>query len=171
MMRTFNLTKTAFPLLILALCVSCAGGKDSIYNYEQEPPFTITTSYFQKWVAGVQEGGSGVNVNLSIDNITEEVAFRHLYFRNKKETATFTPTSPDKIIGYFKTTAKRDVVMDSNPVKEANNTPNDVFPFKLKENEAVLSYYHKGEEKYLKITEIEEKPMIAYPSSNPNGIE
>lgn len=171
MSSTFILTKKSIPVLLLALCFSCAGGKDSVYAYEQEPPFAITASYFQKWVAGVQEGGSGVNVYLDIDAITEEVEFRHLYFRNKKERAVFKPTSPDKITGYFKKAPKRDVIMDSDPTREANNTPKDVFPFHLKENEAVLSFYHKGEEKYLKITEIEEKPMIAYPSSNPNGIE
>ena len=43
------------------------------------------------------------------------------------------------------------------------------FPFKLENNEAVLSYEYNNKMHYYKIANIEEKEMIAYPSSNPNN--
>ncbi len=164
---------TAF--LGFAICLisfsNCAGGKDSMYSLEQQPPFKIKSSYFQKWVAGVEQGGSGVNVYLTVMDISEELEIRNVYFKNKVAKAVNTPNDPDRFVAYFKSKTNRDVIMDSDPKKEAQNTPMGDFPFDLKENEAVLSYFHKGEEKYFKISDIEEKPLIAYPSTNPNGID
>ncbi|MDC8005047.1 hypothetical protein POV27_13375 [Aureisphaera galaxeae] len=166
-----QLTVLLGVMACLASFSNCAGGKDTMYSLEQQPPFKVTSSYFQKWVAGVQEGGSGVNVYITIEDISEEIEVRNVYFRSKVEKAKNNPSYPDKYIAYFTSNKNRDVVMDLDPKKEAQNTPMGDFPFDLKENEAVISFFHKDTEKYFKISDIEEKPMIAYPSTNPNGID
>ena len=61
--------------------------------------------------------------------------------------------------------------MDSNPEKEAQNTPPNPFPFNLKENEAVIRYKVNEDTKFFKVSEIAQRPTIAYPSANPNGID
>ncbi len=170
-----NYLKNIIVLLGFTACLvsfsNCAGGKDSMYSLEQQPPFKITAAYFQKWVAGVQNGGSGVNVYLKIEGVSEEIEIRDVYFRNKVTKVVSKPGQPDYFIAYFKSQTNRDIVMDSDPKKEAQNTISGDFPFDLKENEAVISYFQKDTEKYFKISDIQEKPMIAYPSGNPNGIE
>ncbi|MBX2828977.1 MAG: hypothetical protein KTR22_12500 [Flavobacteriaceae bacterium] len=167
--------KQLTALLGLVACLmafsNCAGGKDTMYSLEQEPPFKIAGSYFQKWVAGVEQGGSGVNVYITIKDISEDIEIRNVYFRNKVGKAKVNPSNPDKFVAYFKKEMNRDIIMDSDPAKEAKNTPSDEFPFDLDDDEAVISYFQNDTEKYFKISEIEEKPMIAYPSTNPNGIE
>ena len=59
--------------------------------------------------------------------------------------------------------------MDSNSTKETANIPPTRFPFKLENNEAVLSYEYHNKMYYYKISNIEEKQLIAYPSRNPNN--
>lgn len=158
-------TRSLFASVVLFAFYSCAGGKDAGYSFEQEPPFTLGTVYYQDWVAGVREGGSGTNVHINIDSYTEDVVILNIFFSNKKEKAQNSPQNLDQYVGYFKKKGRPDIVMDGDPIKEAQNTPPEAFPFQLKHNEAVLSYRHNNEVKYVKINNMERKPMIAYPSA------
>lgn len=149
----------------------CAGGKDAGYSFVQDPPFTLGTVYYQDWVAGVKEGGSGTNVHINVESYSDDVVFLNIYFGNKKAEAKNVPQGSDQFIGYFKNEGRPDIVMDGDPLKEAANIPPEPIPFQLKEDEAVLSYLVKDEVKYLKLSNMEEKPMIAYPSTNNNGTD
>ncbi len=94
-----------------------------------------------------------------------------IYFGNKKTKAKNSPQNIDQYVGYFKNETRPDMIMDSDPVQESQNVPPEVIPFQLEENEAVLSYLYEGEVKYLRITNMERKPMLAYPTTNNKGIE
>ncbi len=118
-------------------------------------------------MAGVQDGGSGTNIYFNIDNIEPSTSINEIYFRNKRTKAIH--ASENQFIGYYKNHENRDVIMDSNPNKEAKNIPPKPFPFKLTENEAVLSYVFKGKDYYFKISKISEKQILAYPQANPNN--
>ena len=158
-------TSSFFVSVVLITFYSCAGGKDAGYSFEQEPPFTLGTVYYQDWVAGVREGGSGTNVHISIDSYTDDVVIKNIFFSNKIQKAQNSPQNVDQYVGYFKNKGRPDIVMDGDPLKEAQNIPPEAFPFQLKNNEAVLSFLHNNEVKYVKITNMERKPMIAYPSA------
>ncbi|MEM7085966.1 MAG: hypothetical protein AAF489_07280 [Bacteroidota bacterium] len=158
-------TKSLFVSVVLITFCSCAGGKDTAYSFEQEFPFTLGTVYYQDWVAGVREGGSGTNVHITIDNFTADVVILNIFFSNKKEKAQNSPQHIDQYVGYFKKKGRPDIVMDGDPMKEAQNSPPEAFPFQLKHDEAVLSYLHNNEIKYIKISNMERKPMIAYPGA------
>lgn len=162
--------RTVLVVLVLGLG-SCAGGRDQGSGFEQEPPFTLGAVYFQKWVAGVQNGGSGVNVYVEIESYLDDVMIEDIYFRNKKIKAQNSPQYRDLYVGYFKSEKRPDIIMHDDPVKETVNTPPEKIPFNLNDDEAVLSYLHKGEMKFIKLVEIEEKPMIAYPGMNNEKIE
>ena len=71
------------------------------------------------------------------------------------------------VIGYFKNQNNRDVIMDGDATKEALNIPPEKIPFQLNENEAVVSYFENDKMVYYKISNIEEKEILAYPQSNP----
>jgi len=171
-MKKLKIISNLFSIsLILFGFSNCAGGKDTGYSFDQEPPFTLGEVYYQDWVAGVREGGSGTNVYINIESYAEDVVIMDVYFRNKKEKAKNSAQYFDQYVGYFKNKARPDIIMDSDPVKESKNTPPESFPFQLEDDEAVLSYLHKDEVKYFKISKMERKPTIAYPSTNKKGID
>lgn len=169
MIRLFKWTSF---LGMAALCMSlsnCAGGKDTGFALEKNAPFEVTKSYCQKWVAGTQQGGSGINVYLDIKNVEEQVVIKHLYFRNYTTELKNNRQQPDRFVAYYKDEPKGDIIMDGETLEEAKNTPpQGLFPFNLSSSEAVIGYLYKQEMKYVKISNIEEKPMIAYPSNNNN---
>jgi hypothetical protein len=162
--------KIAFYILFSCIALNfsnCAGGKDVLF--EREPPFEVKGAFFQNWVAGIKGGGSGTNVSILLGSIIEEIAVKEIYYMDQVTKAVQDPQNIDKYTGFFKSEINRDVIMDENAVKESMNTPPSKSPFTLSKNEAVISYLHNGEIEYYKISNLEEKPMIAYPGSSPNG--
>ena len=114
--------------------------------------------YYQHWISGVQEGGSGINLMISkivMPNIIPITVF----FRNQE--AVIEVKKFDYVARY---------TTHSNQQKEYNKAMvgEKDFPFDLENDEAVLSYLDKGKKKYLKLTNIPEKEMLAYPSAPPN---
>ena len=140
-------------------------------SFVEAPPFSISEIFSQKWAAGVQEGGSGTNLHITFESISEDVSINEIYFRGKTISATQNPNLKLTYLAAFRNEMKPDVIMDRNPVNEAKNTPPEEFPFDLKDNEAVISFTHNGVMSYFKALNILEKPLIAYPSTNPNGID
>ncbi len=154
-------------ILFTILFSSCGGSKSNNENVKItiNPPFTISKTYSQKWVAGLKGGGSGTNLIIEFSSVSEGIDFNKIYFRGKVIEAT--SKKQNQIVGYFKTEMNHDVIMDSEISKEAANTPPQKLPFQLEENEAVISYTESGKIHYFKITNIEEKEMLAYPQTNP----
>jgi len=153
-------------LSISASCGICKMEKES-FVLTQNTPFTVKNSYCQKWVAGIKEGGSGLNIYAIINDISEGVTLKEFYFRGKSIDVK---SSKDPVfVGYYKNNINKDVIMDSNSIIEAANTPPKISPFKLENNESVLSYEYNNKMYYHKISNIEEKQIIAYPSSAPNN--
>ena len=167
----------SFKNIITLCCVSvflfsfsnCGSSQTNSYTLTQDPPFSIDDVYYQKWVAGVQGGGSGINVHITFKDFREDVRIDSIYFRNKVEKAQNAPQQREQYVGYFKTETNRAINMDINPKEEAKNIPPTPFPFKLSENEAVVSYYKNGIIKYYKIKGIRQKQMLAYPQSKPRS--
>ena len=72
-------------------------------------------------------------------------------------------------IGYFKNDNNKDIIMDADIIKEAQNTPPEKIPFQLEENEAVISYTYKGSVQYYKISNIIKDEVIAFPEAKPKN--
>ena len=153
-------------LSISASCGTCKMEKES-FVLTQNTPFTVKSSYCQKWVSGIKEGGSGLDIYAIINDISEGVTLKEFYFRGKSVDVK---TSKDLIFkGYYKNDTNKGVIMDNNLLIEAANTPPKISPFKLENNEAVLSYDYNNKVYYHKILNIEEKQIIAYPSMAPDN--
>ncbi|MGB0788499.1 MAG: hypothetical protein ACPG7E_07490 [Marinirhabdus sp.] len=135
---------------------------------QKNAPFTVTGAYFQEWVAGVREGGSGINVTVVLKETPPNVVLQSLYFRNKKSTLKAIAGYPLQYMAYFKNAPKPDIIMDGQAPKEAANTPPEPFPFNLRDNEAVVAYAVSGKLHFHKISPLAEKPMVAYPSARPD---
>ncbi|SFA97874.1 hypothetical protein SAMN05660845_1121 [Flavobacterium swingsii] len=122
---------------------------------------------YQNWVAGVRGGGGGTNVSIEFkEKPSKDFVLNQLYFRNKK----------------VKITESTDNVYFANLVRDINRRVNDEItddanpsekekiiktPFPISENEAILEYTYKNMKRYYKISKIEEKEMLMYPSAKP----
>jgi len=64
MEKCLQIIRILLPILFLSFS-NCAGLRVSKSDmFEKKPPFTVKEAYFQKWVAGIKEGGSGISVHL-----------------------------------------------------------------------------------------------------------
>ncbi len=167
-MKTIAIILT-LPILILSFS-NCGGAKtnDSKMFFEQNPPFKIAEAYYQNWVAGVKEGGSGTNVHIAFSEMDPDVVIQNIYFRNQILEAKGNVNQPNQFVGYLKNDGQHDVIMDADPMKEAQNTPPKTFPFELENNQAVVEYWFSGKKNYYKIINLSQKEMIPYPQSNPH---
>ena len=143
----------------------------STQNLEDKAPLKIGEVYSQKWIAGVQGGGSGIN--LFIPTEQSSITLDSVYFRNKAVKLEPNPKEGILYIGRFKSefNQKKGIIMSNEPNAEYGNPLLETkkkTPFELKDTECVISYIHSGKTKYFKIENIAEKRMIPYPSALPN---
>jgi len=164
--------KIFFSMFLLILITmgnsNCEGSKSkkSQYQLVEDPPFRILESYSQDWVAGIQQGGSGTNLFISLEEITESIVVQEFYFRGKMVKVQISPSGRGQFIGYFKNEVNTDIIMDGDPVKESKNTLPQKIPFQLNDQEVVIGFLLNGVKHYYKLIDIEVKPPIAYPSNN-----
>lgn len=169
-----NKIRTSLVLLSILLVsfsfLNCGGSKSSnnILVFKENPPFEIQDANFQKWAAGIEEGGTGININIHFSNLDSEVIIQNVFFRGHTLVATKLIGKPNHYVAYLKNKSEnKGFVMHSDPIKEGENTFSNEFPFQLEENEAVISYWYNGERNFYKIIDLSEKQEIAYPQSYP----
>ncbi|MBT8253805.1 MAG: hypothetical protein KJO00_04605 [Bacteroidia bacterium] len=136
---------------------------------EKQAPVTIDQPYFQRWTAGVEGGGSGMNIHIPVSDVN--IVLDSVYFRGrvaplelKKEAGQY--------VGRFSSdfNKKKDMIMNEDPKEEYGNTMPEKLkpiPFELKDNECVISYRDGKTVKYFMLSNVVEKPLIAYPSAPP----
>ena len=163
--------KLITALISIIMLTNCGSSNkmDSQYSLEENPPFTVGSASYQQWIAGTPEGGRGVNVIINLSDVKEGVVIEDIYFQNKKVTATTSPNIRTQYLGYFKNKPKQDIVMDSDPIQEAANTPPAKIPFELDSDDAVIGYTFKEKSHFFKVKNLERKELLAYPATNPNG--
>jgi len=156
-----------FASTIVILFSQCS----SAQKLQENMPFNIDEVYSQKWIAGVQGGGSGINVFLKLKDNNHNVVFDSIYFRGKGAKLE---TNPDRnfCVGRFSTpfNKKQDVILSDKPKGEFGNEAPIIPkkpPFDLKDSECVISYKENNSTKYFKIEKIKEKQMVSYPSPPP----
>ena len=139
--------------------ISC---KSNQFNYK--PPFKVISATYSNWVGG-QQGVSGINLVFYLES-KESINFQKIYF-NKKEIKVESKVEKGKIIlsGNISTSTinNNHLEQDIDKKKEIKNELIDTpFPFKLKENEAVLSYLEKDKIKFYKVEKLIRKDTNFY---------
>ena len=135
-----------------------------------EVPFVVSDSYFQHWVAGIQEGGKGTKIYFDLESVQPGVTFNTLYFRGKTAKIEYIPESKYTFMADIRTDSDRpDIIMDADPSAEAENRPPVTMPFEIPDTHAAFTYTYEGETRVHVLENIKEKEMIAYPSGNPKG--
>ncbi|WP_204344437.1 hypothetical protein [Psychroserpens algicola] len=156
-------------LLILTLMASFSHCS-SAQKLQEKSPVQFGEVYCESWSAGVKGGGSGLTIFIPVSDTS--IQLDSVYFRGKGSKLE---TYPDKplYIGRFKTEINQptDLILSSDAKEEyVNKMPEkkENIPFKLNDNECVVSY-KKGEKiEYYKISNVVEKAPLNYPSAPAN---
>ena len=163
-----NTSRLLFYFLILMSFINCSTVKTN--TFVEAAPFVITAPYYNSWIAGIEGGGSGINVFLPVSDI-RNIVVDSMHFRGEKSAVE---TRDKLIIGHFRysTNPKKDIIMSSNPQDEYNNKrvlKRDTSPFSLTQNECVISYRVKDKRLYYKLSNLKKGEAIAYPSAPPKN--
>lgn len=143
----------------------------SAQKLQKKAPVKFGEVYYQHWVAGIQGGGSGINLFISSEKSSlKNTKLDSVYFRGQGVKLEVKPNNPSLYIGRFskKANQRKDVIMSNKKHAEyGNQAPNlkSVIPFELKENECVVSYKEDDKIKYFKILNVVEKKPLYYPSA------
>lgn len=129
-------------------------------------PVAITDAYYQRWVGGVQGGGSGTGLYFTIDkSLPSDVVLYQLYFRGQKDSIK--KIDETNFFASFRGTANW---VRGDETKTSDVTPIKIeIPVEIKEDEALIEYSQNKTKKYIKITNLVEKEMLAYPSARPRN--
>ncbi len=166
-MKTFKSINT---VLLLAFILFGFSQCSSTKKMQTEAPTAIGKVYFQKWVAGIKGGGSGLNIYIPVGD--PSIKMDSVYFRGKSTKLTPKYEEENIFVGKFISTHNQevDLVMNSDPKAEYGNKKiiEEVkLPFELKDSDCVISYKEGNKTKYFKIENVVEKALIAYPSAPP----
>tara|TARA_R110001583_G_scaffold103863_3_gene251146 strand:+ start:33230 stop:33721 length:492 start_codon:yes stop_codon:yes gene_type:complete len=154
--------KRLLSILVLGIILLsfsfCCATKSNMKDLTQEKhPFKVTKSTYNNWVGG-QPGVRGLKINITIDN--PEIQLDTVFFRNKKMILkpSLISTSSTFIGVLTLSNTKTDYILHKNGGNEYGNKPPKValdIPWKLKENEAVVSYVYEGNTHYYKIENVQ----------------
>ena len=141
-----------FLSIIITSCHSNANIK-SIINSNLN---LISPAYFEKWIAGVEGGGSGFNVFLPIKK-SSFINFDSIHFRGQRVKALH---RNNMVFGRFKSinnNQSEDIII-GNTDHEKNNSH-----FSLLDNSCVLSYRIQNKRMYIEFKNLYYKPSKPYP--------
>jgi len=141
-----------FLSIIITSCHSNANIK-SISNSNLN---LISPAYFEKWIAGVEGGGSGFNVFLPIKK-SSFVNFDSIHFRGQRVKALH---RNNMVFGRFKSinnNQSEDIII-GNTDHEKNNSH-----FSLLDNSCVLSYRIQNKRMYYEFKNLDYKQSKPYP--------
>ena len=166
--------KSGFYVLVLLLAMlsfsQCASAKK--VELQDEFPVELGEVYFQKWTAGIKDGGSGFDFYIYFNQeLPVNIDLDSVYFRNKGAKLKKSNASNKLFIAHFKEVNKNQVVLSNEPNAEYNNKlPLNLTksPFELKSNQCIISYIKDSVNHYYKFNEVIEKEPLLYPSA-PNN--
>lgn len=148
---------------MVVIASSCSSKK----SISTELPQAIEEVYFQKWIGGHELSGSGVDFHLKFKNpLPINTSLVKLFFQNK--TAFFEKENETTFTAKFY--SKSNIIKVSDSMKTVTNKrENEAFPFRLNPTEAILEFNNKNKIVHLKIVNIKEKELLAYPSAGPRN--
>ncbi len=155
-----------FFILFGIFTVSCNSNKPV---FEENPPFKVQAASYQYWLAGVQEAGRGIHIELNFSEIGQGVSIENIYFRGQKHLLIQDKNDQKTFRASYTFPPKEDVILDSDSVMEMDNPRpalDNEYPFHLKPDEAVIAYAKNGKTVHYKVL-LSKREAVAYPSSKP----
>ncbi|TMM58905.1 hypothetical protein FEE95_05595 [Maribacter algarum] len=159
--------RTHFLILISSiLIVACSSQK----KLETSAPFTLGEVYGQNWIVENAAKDSGYEVVIPVMSLDEnEAVLQNLYHKGKMVDISIELRDFGMIAlaEYSKEDLlKKDILVPEAPnsKKKKDNKKMELFPFELRDTEAVLSYLQKDKVKYIKLSGIRQNPVVIYES-------
>ncbi len=146
----------AVVILIGIVFLACGTSKTEA---QIEHPFKVVEATYNNLIV---EQPDLIVTTIKLITNNPEIQLDSVYFRNnatllKREVST----EYSVFNGSFTTSnTPQDYILDSDPKQEFGNKPPvtvSKLPFKLTDNEAVVSYFYKDKRHYYKISEVKEK--------------
>ncbi|MCB0447314.1 MAG: hypothetical protein KDD03_07340 [Gelidibacter sp.] len=147
--------KSIFKLFVTFTILSTLQCSSSKYKLQETPAFQFDSVYFQEWYAGIKVGGTGINMYFPNLNDANTVTMDSVYFRNLKGKLVRGRSMYSAIL-------KNRSPYDTTPIN-----PSMKPAFKLLASECVVSYIEKGEIKYFKLKNINEREGVYYEDGPP----
>lgn len=140
--------------IVLFSCKSTNGINE--LGFQSNPPFKVEKASYSKWLSD-QSGVHGISIQIQLNKTT--VAIDSVYFRNNSIKLNLdNSTSNSMYVGSMVLpNTNKNLQMNMDSKKEFGNTVPDIsqkIPFKLAQNEAVVSYFYKNKRYYFKISEV-----------------
>lgn len=159
-MRLFK--KVSYVLLFTTLIANTYQSVNAQKKHTFKTPTSIEIkpAFFQEWYAGIEVGGTGINVFIPVLNDSKKITLDSIYFRNLTGKLV---RGKNKYVAILKN--KSPYYTFKKPIK-----PKD-YPFDLNDDECIVSYTEKGETKYFKIRKLSEVAGTYYEEGPPSVYE
>ena len=133
-------------------------------------PSELENVYFQKWVAGQEESGSGTHFFIQFKTaFPENIKIKKVYFQGQESDLQ---SEDDNIFtANFTNKPKQDRILHVDSEKEFRNKPPVISKSKynLESNEAILEFEKDQKTFIFKLQKIKQKELLAYPSAKPRN--
>ena len=126
-------------------------------TFEEPTALNVRPVSFQEWYAGIEVGGTGINVFVPITNESSDIVIDSIYFRNLKGKLI---VKDGKYFASLENTSKLYTFKKSE--KSAD------YPFTLEDHECAISYIENGETKYFKVAQLNEFAGTYYENGAPS---
>ncbi len=158
-------------LIYLSLFISqTCNKKMSDSEILEQLPSVIETVYFQKWVAGQEESGSGTHFFIQFKTaFPKNIKIKKVYFQGQESDLQ---SEDDNIFtANFTNKPKQDRILHVDSEKEFGNKPPVISKSKydLESNEAILEFEKDQKPFIFKLQKIKQKELLAYPSAKPRN--
>ena len=150
-------------ILVMIFFTQCGSAQ-----FDKEAPFTINKAYYQDWFGG-QPGSNGTLISLELSEVSNNIIFDSIFFKNQLSKLDKVDTDSKLIIkGNFIAVSQHDrnIIMHSDPKEEMANTvsvPSINNPFELTDKECVISYFIKKKKHYYKLKNLKKEKPLYYP--------
>lgn len=155
-----NLLKKATNALFFAVLITsafqCSSPKTAAVQSETSEFQLTDPIVFQEWYAGINVGGTGINLFIPKFDLDRNIEIDSVYFRNMKGK----PISKDKVYAV--------ILKNDSPHYEPNPSNEKTNPFNLTPEECMIRYKDNGQIKYLKVARIIEKAGTYYENGPPS---
>ncbi|TXE08483.1 hypothetical protein ES711_08230 [Gelidibacter salicanalis] len=150
-------------LIVMSLTASkCSDAK----KMDKKAPAILGDVYVESYTSEDNSGHTGYKLYIPMHSQeTKDILLDSVYFRNQTVKLDRTTEGSNTLYtGEFRTHQKsnNDIIMSSNPMDEMANTPPNIskrIPFELEASEGIVSYKYKGDIRYFKIENIQDRTI------------
>ena len=131
-------------------------------------PPEILEIYYQRWISGVEGGGSGINLFITTEET--DLTLDSVYFRTRG--IKLEQRVAHRYIGRLKTFTNNNegpiVQVDSSLGREIRPDKTKQLDPNLNDDACIISYIDGDRKGYFTVREIPEKPPASFPSARPD---